>query len=195
MSNALGREVGWYLKTLGLGLPAGSPFPPSSPVPSPRFLRAKRISKTNLFDFNPTGEPARRLQFASMKGTSGYNHIIKLEELLLKNRKWIWNQMMVLFTVNRSVIFLYSIVIVLALYMFINLKLLLLWWNTYRPNFNPPLPFRKKITIKKLYGTCPEKFFLQIYLNSKKKKKLLRSHSSTPPPPLPPPHEINWSVP
>ena len=29
------------------------------------------------------------LQFASMKGTSGYKHIIKLEELLLKNRKWI----------------------------------------------------------------------------------------------------------
>ena len=31
------------------------------PSPLPRFSRAKRISKTNLFDFNPTGEPASRL--------------------------------------------------------------------------------------------------------------------------------------
>ena len=59
LSNAVGREVGWYSKTREF--PTGSPFPPSSPVPSPRFLRANRISKTNLFDFNPTGEPASRL--------------------------------------------------------------------------------------------------------------------------------------
>ena len=58
-----------------------------------------------------------------MKGTSGYKHIIKLEELLdLKpNDSFIH-------TVNKSVIFLYSNVIDLALYMFIKLKLLLLLW-------------------------------------------------------------------
>ena len=30
--------------------------------PLPRFLHAKRTSKTNLFDFNPTGEPASRVE-------------------------------------------------------------------------------------------------------------------------------------
>ena len=33
--------------------------------------------------------------------------------------------------------------------MFIKLKLLL-WWNTYRPNFTPPSPSEKNFTIKKV---------------------------------------------
>ena len=102
------------------------------------------------------------LQFASMKGTPGYKQLLSLWGTTFEEQKMdLKPNDRFIHTVNRSVFFLYSIVIVLALYMFITLKLLL-WWNTHRPNFNPPLPLplpsEKEITIEtNLHGTCPEK--------------------------------------
>ena len=89
-------------------------------------------------------------------------------------------------TVNRSVICLYSIVIVLALHMFIKLKLLLLCWITYRPNLNPPppSPLPKKKYYKKNFFTshAQKKQICRPIIAAKEIAQKSFFHSPPPPP-------------
>ena len=71
LSNAVGREVGWYSKTRGF--PAGSPFPPSSPLPSLDFHAQKEFRKQT---FSILTQPESRL--------AGYQRACMRNHLRLK---------------------------------------------------------------------------------------------------------------